>query len=49
MGPKIIMIGKMMIDLFFFIFLMIIFLIGYGVCAQVCSLRIQSNHLYMGN
>ena len=35
MGPKIIMIQKMMIDLFFFIFLMIVFLIGYGVCAQV--------------
>ena len=29
------MIRKMMIDLFFFIFLMLIFLITYGICAQV--------------
>ncbi|XP_063693719.1 transient receptor potential cation channel subfamily M member-like 2 isoform X10 [Bolinopsis microptera] len=44
MGPKIIMIGKMMIDLFFFIFLMIIFLIGYGVCAQALMNPNQGLH-----
>ena len=36
-GPKIIMIGKMMVDLLFFLFLMVIFLFTYGICSQASS------------
>ena len=34
-GPKIIMIGKMMVDFVLFLFLIAIFLITYGICSQV--------------
>eukprot|EP00116_Pleurobrachia_bachei_P001993 sb/3462255/ len=34
MGPKVIMIKKMMIDLVLFLFLIFIFLLTYGVCSQ---------------
>ncbi|KAL5255510.1 hypothetical protein ACHWQZ_G010918 [Mnemiopsis leidyi] len=44
MGPKIIMIQRMIVDLFFFIFLMIVFLIGYGVCAQALMNPNQGMH-----
>ncbi|KAL5247829.1 hypothetical protein ACHWQZ_G019650 [Mnemiopsis leidyi] len=33
-GPKIIMIGKMMVDFILFLFLIAIFLITYGICSQ---------------
>ncbi|XP_063692912.1 transient receptor potential cation channel subfamily M member-like 2 isoform X2 [Bolinopsis microptera] len=33
-GPKIIMIGKMMVDFVLFLFLIAIFLITYGICSQ---------------
>ena len=34
-GPKIIMIGKMMVDFVLFLFLIVIFLLTYGICSQV--------------